>query len=152
MSRNWIESIVGAIVLAVAIWFLAYSYSTGVGSSIASGYTVMAKFTNADGVNVGSEVRVSGIAVGKVTGLALDPDTYLAEVKVSLDSKAKVPSDSSIAVKSESLLGGRYLAIEPGADEAMLADGGEIKFTQSGVSFEDLIGKLIFTNNEEKKK
>ena len=73
-------------------------------------------------------------------------------MKVSLDAKAKVPSDSSIAVKSESLLGGRYLAIEPGADEAMLADGGEIKFTQSGVSFEDLIGKLIFTNNEEKKK
>ena len=152
MSRNWIESIVGAVVLAVAIWFLAYSYSIGVGSAVGSGYNVVAKFTNADGINVGADVRISGITVGKVSSLELDPVTYLAEVTLALGSGTEIPSDSSIAVKSESLLGGRYMAIEPGADEAMLADGGEIKFTQPGVSLEDLIGKLIFTNNSEEPK
>ncbi|MFZ8915139.1 MAG: MlaD family protein, partial [Pseudomonadales bacterium] len=96
-------------------------------------------------------VRISGIIVGKVASLTLDPVTYLAEVTLALDASAKIPTDSSIAVKSESLLGGRYLAIEPGAEEAMLANGGEIKFTQPAVSLEDLIGKLIFTNNKDKK-
>lgn len=150
MSRNWIESIVGAVVLAVAVWFLVYSYQTGAGASVGNGYSVTAKFTSADGVTEGVDVRISGITVGKVAGLQLDPVTYLAEVSLSLDAATKVPTDSSIAVKSESLLGGRYLAIEPGAEEAMLADGGEIKFTQPAVSLEDLIGKLIFTNNQEK--
>jgi phospholipid/cholesterol/gamma-HCH transport system substrate-binding protein len=151
MSRNWIESVVGAIVLVVAVWFLVYSYQTGAGASVGDGQRIVAKFTSADGVNEGAAVRISGIVVGKVASLKLDPVSYLAEVTLSLDASAKIPKDSSIAVKSESLLGGRYLAIEPGADSTMLADGGEIKFTQPAVSLEDMIGKLIFTNNKDKK-
>jgi len=150
ISRNWVESIVGAGVLVVAVWFLAYSYSTGAGNGVSEGYPVIAKFTNADGIAAGADVRVSGIPVGRVAGLHLDPVTYLAEVRLVIGPATKIPTDSSIAVKSESLLGGRYLAIEPGAEERMLEAGGEIKFTQPGISLEDLIGKLIFTNNQDK--
>jgi phospholipid/cholesterol/gamma-HCH transport system substrate-binding protein len=151
MSRNWIESIVGAFVLGVAAWFLAYSYQTGAGASVGDGQRIIAKFTSADGISTGASVRISGIDVGKVADLKLDPSTYLAEVTLALDASAKIPADSSIAVKSESLLGGRYLAIEPGAETTMLANGGEIKYTQPAVSLEDLIGKLIFTNSKDKK-
>ncbi|MCB9930952.1 MAG: outer membrane lipid asymmetry maintenance protein MlaD [Alphaproteobacteria bacterium] len=151
ISRNWVESIVGAAVLVVAVWFLAYSYRAGAGKNVGDGYAVVAKFTNAAGIDSGADVRISGIPVGKVASLALDPGTYLAEVRLLIDPATKIPTDSSIAVKSESLLGGRYLSIEPGADEKMLPAGGEIKFTQPAVSLEDLIGKLIFTNNQEKK-
>ncbi len=151
MSRNWIESIVGALVLGVAVWFLAYSYQTGAGASVGDGQRIIAKFTSADGISTGAAVRISGIDVGKVADLKLDPSTYLAEVTLALDASAKIPADSSIAVKSESLLGGRYLAIEPGAETTMLANGGEIKYTQPAVSLEDLIGKLIFTSSKDKK-
>lgn len=148
ISRNWIESIVGAAVLAVAIWFVAYSYRVGGNNSVGNGYPVVAKFTNADGISTGADVRISGIPVGKVAKLTLDPTTYLAEVQMVLDSATEIPTDSSVAVKSESLLGGRYLAIEPGAEDNMLEPGGEIRFTQPAVSLEDLIGKLIFTNSK----
>jgi phospholipid/cholesterol/gamma-HCH transport system substrate-binding protein len=151
MSRNWIESIVGAIVLVVAVWFLVYSYQTGAGASVGDDQRLIANFTSADGVTEGAPVRVSGIIVGKVASLRLDPVTYLAEVTLALDAGTKIPKDSSISVKSESLLGGRYLAIEPGAEDAMLADGGEIKYTQAAVSLEELIGKMIFSNNKDKK-
>jgi phospholipid/cholesterol/gamma-HCH transport system substrate-binding protein len=149
ISRNWVESIVGAAVLVVAIWFVVYSYRTAGGSGIGQGYPIVAKFTNADGVTAGADVRISGIPVGRVTSIALDRQTYLAEVRMSVDPATEIPSDSSIAVKSESLMGGRFLAIEPGAEDRMLAAGGEIKFTQPAVSLEDLIGKLIFTNNQD---
>lgn len=151
MSRNWVESIVGAVVLAVAGWFLFYSYQVGAGPSSGGGYGLVAKFTSADGVSAGSDVRISGIPVGKVAAIKLDPVTYLAELRLSMNADAKIPMDSSIAIKSESLLGGRFLAIEPGAEEAMMGDGGEIKFTQPAVSLEDLIGQLIFSNNTSAK-
>lgn len=149
ISRNLVESVIGAAVLVVAIWFLAYSYSVGVGTSGSQGYPVVAKFTSAAGVNGGADVRIGGVKVGRVSGMTLDPATYLAEVQMTIDPAIEIPADSSVAVKSESLMGGRYLAIEPGAEEKMLEAGGEIKFTQPSVSLEDMIGKLIFSNNQE---
>lgn len=151
MSRNWIESIVGAAVLAVAIWFLAFSYQAGgKGNSGGNGYQVSAKFTGIAGVAVGAAVRISGIKVGEVTSLSLDQNTYLALVRMRISPDTKIPEDSAVAVKSESLLGGRYLAISPGADEAMLKDGGELQYTQPAVVLEDLIGQAIFSSGKDK--
>lgn len=149
ISRNWVESIVGAAVLVVAIWFLVYSYGVGVGNSVGQGYPIVAKFTSANGVSAGADVRIGGVKVGRVSKMTLDPATYLAEVRMTIDAAMELPTDSSIAIKSESLMGGRYLAIEPGADDNMLEPGGEIKFTQPSVNLEDLIGKMIFTNNQD---
>lgn len=149
ISRNWVESIIGAAVLVVAVWFLAYSYRVGVGNSVSQGYPIVAKFTSANGVSPGADVRIGGVKVGRVSGMTLDPVSYLAEVRMTIDPAMEIPTDSSIAIKSESLMGGRFLAIEPGAEENMLEPGGEIRFTQPSVSLEDLIGKLIFSNNQD---
>jgi phospholipid/cholesterol/gamma-HCH transport system substrate-binding protein len=151
MTRNWVETIVGAVVLAVAAWFLVYSYQTGGSGKGSGGYELLAKFTAIDGVPVGADVRISGIKVGQVTSLQLDPTSYLAEVRMGIASDTQVPADSTVAVKSESLLGGRYLAIAPGADEQMLSDGGEIEYTQPSVMLEDLIGQFIFSNSNQQK-
>lgn len=150
MSRNWIESIVGAAVLAVAIWFLAFSYQAGgQGGNGGNGYELVAKFTGVDGVPVGADVRISGIKVGQVTSLTLDQNTYLAEVRMRIRPETQIPEDSAVAVKSESLLGGRYLAISPGADDAMLQNGGELQYTQPAVVLEDLIGQAIFSGKDQ---
>jgi phospholipid/cholesterol/gamma-HCH transport system substrate-binding protein len=150
MSRNWIESIVGAGVLAVAVWFITFSYQAASGGGAADGYTLVAKFTGVDGVTVGSDIRISGINVGKVESLKLDPVTYLAEVRMTFAPKTQIPTDSTVAVKSESLLGGRYLSVQPGADDLMLAEGEEIQFTQPAMIIEDLVGQLIFSNDDKK--
>jgi len=144
MNRNLVETIVGAVVLAVAVLVMAFAYSTASLRAV-TGYEVTARFDRVDGLQVGSDVRISGIRVGTVTDQALDPETYLAVVRLSLKPELRLPVDSVAEIASESLLGGRYLALVPGADEQMIAPGGEITFTQSPVNLENLIGQLIFS-------
>ena len=62
----------------------------------------------------------------------------------------KLPLDSSAKISSEGLLGSKFLSISPGGDEESIKDGGEILFTQSSVSFEDLLGKFIFGDKNKK--
>ena len=47
--------------------------------------------------------------------------------------------------RSDGLLGGKALTIVPGGDDKMLADGGQIKITQSAASLEQMLGKFIFS-------
>lgn len=144
MSKNAIETIMGGVVLLVAGGFLAFAYQTGDVKPV-SGYTVSAKFGDASGLSTGSEVRIGGIKMGVVSGLDLDSDTYQAVVHMQLKADAKVPEDSSARIVGDGLLGDKYVAIEPGGSDVMLADGGAIDVTQSSVNLETLIGKFMFS-------
>lgn len=146
MKKNIIETIVGAGVIAVAAGFLLYAYNRSeLGADSASGYTVKAKFANATGVNIGSDVRVGGIKIGVVTDMQLDPETYEAVAFLHINEASKLPKDSSAAIVSAGLLSEKFIQITPGGEEAMLKDGGKIDFTQSSVSLEELIGKFVFS-------
>jgi phospholipid/cholesterol/gamma-HCH transport system substrate-binding protein len=144
MSRNVIETVLGAVVLVVAVGFFGWAYGrSSVGDP--GGYTLVAKFDRIDGLPMGADVRVSGIKVGKVLSQDLDPESFRAAVRFSVMADVKLPTDSSAAVVSSGLLGGKYLALMPGADDVLLAPGGEITITQSSVNIEELIGKYIFS-------
>jgi phospholipid/cholesterol/gamma-HCH transport system substrate-binding protein len=144
MKRNVVESVLGAIVLVVAAGFFVWAYARAdVGDP--GGYTLVAKFDRIDGLDPGGPVRISGIRVGQIVSMELDPVSYRALVRLSVANEIELPADSSAQVVSASLLGGKYLAIVPGGDDLMLADGDEIQYTQSSINFEDLIGQLIFS-------
>ena len=145
MGGNLVETLIGAVVLAVATVFLVFAYSTAGVRSTVTGYEVLARFDRIDGLATGSDVRLSGIKIGSVTGQSLDTKTYQAVVRLNVDSAVKLPDDSSAKVATEGLLGGSYLSIEPGGSDAMLKAGGEIKFTQGAISLVDLIGQAIFS-------
>ena len=144
MSRNILETLLGAVVLVVALGFLAFAYSS---SQIQQndGYELIARFDKVDGLERGSDVRISGIKVGAVLDQTLDPETYRAEVRFSLREDVRLPADTSAAVVSNGLLGGKYLALVPGGDIEMLEAGDEVTLTQSAVNLEDLIGHMIFS-------
>lgn len=142
MHRSAIETVIGAVVLIVAGMFLYFTYSSGY--QHADGYQVTAKFNRIDGLALGSEVRLSGIKVGRVIGEKLDPDTYLAIVDISVDRGIKLPVDTTAKITSDSLLGSYYIALEPGADEKLIPDGGQIVATQDPINIGDLIGRYIF--------
>jgi phospholipid/cholesterol/gamma-HCH transport system substrate-binding protein len=148
MSRNLLETLLGAIVLIVAIGFLLFAYNT---SQVKEdgGYELIARFEKVDGLERGSDVRISGIKVGTVLDQTLDPETYRAEVRFSLREDIQLPADTSAAVVSNGLLGGKYLALVPGGDIEMLEPGGEVTLTQSAVNLEDLIGHMIFNQGGE---
>ncbi|MCB1970379.1 MAG: outer membrane lipid asymmetry maintenance protein MlaD [Geminicoccaceae bacterium] len=144
MSRNIVETILGAVVIIVAGGFLTWAYSrSNVGDP--GGYSLVAKFDRIDGLDIGSDVRVSGIKVGKILSQTLDPASYRAVVSFSVESSIELPIDSSAAITSSGLLGGKYLALVPGAEDIMLKDGEEVTLTQNSVNLEDLIGQMIFS-------
>ena len=144
MKGNLFEALIGAVVLAVAVVFLGFAFTNSDVGSV-QGYDVVAKFDRVDGLNVGSDVRLSGIKVGTVVDQTLDTETYLAVVRLSIDPAVQLPLDSSAQIISESLLGGRFMALVPGGDIDMIKPGGEIKFTQGSMILENLIGQLIFS-------
>lgn len=149
MKSNIIESILGAVVLAIGLSVLIFAYSTGKSTTPRAGYSIVAKFDRADGVLVGSDVRMSGIKVGSVTGARLDPISYMAEVTMTIERDVKLPTDTSAEIASEGLLGGKYLALVPGGADDMLKPGDEITHTQSSVNLESLIGQMIFSKSND---
>ena len=152
MKRNVIETVLGAVVLAIAILFLAYSYSSAdIGST--DGYEVQANFSSIGGLGVGDKVVISGVKVGSVSRIALDKENYVAEVFLDVDKSVKLPEDTAAFISSESLLGGLYMQLEPGAAEDMIEVGGLIEYTQAPQNLEQLLGQFIFSlqdSDEEK--
>lgn len=150
MKRNVFETALGAVVLIVAALFLVIALrSADVGAAYqAEGYTLRANFTALGSLGVGSDVRLSGVKVGSVTDVTLDPETYLAQVSLRIREDVALPLDTTAQIASDGLLGGHHLQLEPGGEIEMLQDGEEIAYTQAAVSLEQMIGKLIFSLTE----
>lgn len=143
MQNSAVETLIGAVVIGIAVAFLAFAYSS-TGAGPISGYEVTAKFNRADGVNIGTDVRLSGIKVGTVSRMSLDPMTYNAVLTLALESSVKLPDDSSVRITSDGLLGNQYVTIEPGGSQMHLAAGGEIENTQGSIDLIGLLGKAMF--------
>ncbi|MBT5455807.1 MAG: outer membrane lipid asymmetry maintenance protein MlaD, partial [Rhodospirillaceae bacterium] len=126
MGKNLVETLIGAVVLGVAVIFFVFAYSKG-GLKTVEGYTLIGKFDRVDGLVEGSDVRLSGIKIGTITQQALDPETYLAVLTMSIKPDIKLPRDSSAQVASDGLLGDKYLSLQAGGDDEMLKEGGEIE-------------------------
>ncbi len=141
--RRLAETLTGALVLLAALAFLAWAYAR-VDLTGGDGYRVVALFDRVDGLEVGADVRLSGIRVGEVVAMRLDPVTYRAEVELVIDPEVKLPLDTSAAVLSTGLLGGKYVALSPGADEELLAEGDRIVLTQPAINVEELLARFVF--------
>lgn len=144
MQSNLVETLIGTLVVAVAAVFLFYGYTTS-GMRSAAGYRVNAAFNSVDGLATGADVRLSGIKIGTVVRQSLDPETYQAVVTLDIAPNVKLPDDSSAKITSEGLLGGSYISVTPGGSEDLLAEGGEIMFTQGSVDLMSLIGQAVFS-------
>ena len=150
-GRNLIETFMGGVVLILAAGFVFFAFKLSNISNMEGGYTVSAKFDRADGLASGSDVRVSGIKIGSVTNQAIDPETFLAVISMTIKGDIKLPKDSSAEIVSDGLLGGKYIAIVPGGEQENLKDQDLIQYTQSSVSIEQLIGKFMFSGGDKKK-
>lgn len=148
-SSTMIETLVGAAVIAIAAGFFAYASKTaGVGGGVARGYKVIAEFDNAEGVNVGTDVRLAGVKIGTVTGQSLNTENYMARVEMTLDPSVSLSDDTAAKVTSEGLLGGKFIAMDPGGSETKLADGSVMTLTQGAVDIWSLISQAMFEKNK----
>jgi len=83
-----------------------------------------------------------------VVDWTLDPKTYQAVVRLSVDQRYKLPTDTSAKLVSESLLGGLTMSLEPGGADKDFASGGTITKTQGSVNLLDIIGQAIFSGTK----
>lgn len=143
-GRDRMELLVGLVTAAVLAVLIVLAL-VGRQHPQDRGYQLHAAFGHIDGLSVGSDVRLAGVTVGHVRDMQVDPHTFQANIIFSVSPEIQLPVDSGAVITSDSLLGGKYVALTPGGDTAMLRPDGTISETQGAISLEQLLSKFIFS-------
>jgi len=152
MQTRTIEITVGLFVAAglAALFMLAMKVSNLSVFKEVDGYVVNARFENIGGLKTTAPVTMAGVRIGRVTDISFDNSTYEAVVKLTIGRQFdKIPKDTTASIFTAGLLGEQYVGLEAGGDEKYLADGGEIKITQSALVLEQVIGQFLFSKAAE---
>jgi len=137
-----LEPVVGGIVVLTVLLAIGFSYGDKRVEGEVNGYQVLASFGKVDGLSEGADVQLGGIRVGSVAGQKLS-DNFRATLTLMIDNGVKLPLDTSAAIHTDGVFGGKYVVLEPGGEEEMIAPMGEIDFTQDSVVVEDLLELII---------
>lgn len=148
MSENVTEVIVGGVVLAAALGFVAYAGQVTGFATQGGTYDLRASFRSVQGVSVGTDVRLAGVKVGTITDLDLNPETFFADAVMTVDDRISVPEDSTVLISQDGLLGGSYVEIQPGGALDNIEPGGEFYDTQGSVSLITLLLRAFTSDGE----
>lgn len=152
MKQSKLEIFVGLFVLLGIAALVYLTVKLGAGSMVGGDtYMLEARFTNAGGLNSGSSVLLAGVPVGRVEGVRVDDKDYSAMVTLRVQAGLKLPTDTMASIKTTGLIGDKYVALAPGADDTYLSAGSLITMTESSVDLESLIGKMAFGSVEKGK-
>jgi phospholipid/cholesterol/gamma-HCH transport system substrate-binding protein len=147
MKINILDAFLGFTVLLITGLFLLYVYITLDTKLFKSdGFRLHARFENIDGIVTGSKVKLSGVNIGTVKSISLEPESYYAFITMNFDKKFSFPDDTEASVQLEGLLGGSYISILPGGSDVMLLNDQEILYTQGSTSLLNLMLKFANTN------
>jgi phospholipid/cholesterol/gamma-HCH transport system substrate-binding protein len=143
------DLIVGLFVVAglAAIGYLSIQVG-GLTYKGPGGLRLYAVFDEIGGLKPRAPVAIAGVTVGQVIAIDLDP-SLRARVTLDVDPKLALPVDSSAGIRTSGLLGDQYIALEPGAEDALLATEEEITYTESALSIERLIGRFVHDSGVE---
>ena len=115
-----------------------------------SGYKLYASFENIGGLTPRAKVSMSGVQIGEVKSIRLDPQMLMAEVEMEIFADVDfISTDSSAMILTSGLLGQQYVGIIPGGDMDVLGEGDFIFNTQSALVLEDLVGKFLMNQVSE---
>jgi phospholipid/cholesterol/gamma-HCH transport system substrate-binding protein len=149
MKQSKLELYVGGFVLLGIAAVIYLTIKLGAGSIVGGDtYVIEARFTNAGGLNAGSSVLVAGVPVGRVEEIRVDEVDYSAIATLRVVSGLRLPTDSMASIKTTGLIGDKFVALAPGADDTWLESGARITMTESAVDLESLIGKMAFGSVE----
>jgi phospholipid/cholesterol/gamma-HCH transport system substrate-binding protein len=104
--------------------------------------TLYASFDEIGGLKPRAPVVISGFRVGEVRRIGLDQNDR-ARVEMEVDASLRYPDDTSASIVTSGVLGDRYISLQMGGSDDLLAHGGTIEFTESAVLLERVIGKII---------
>ena len=147
MKINFLDVFLGVLVLLVSGTFIFYIYVT-VDSKLFKNdkFQLHARFDNVDGIVAGSKVKLSGVNIGSVRSISLDPENFYAFITIDFDKEYSFPDDTEASVQLEGLLGGSYISILPGGSDVILLKNQEILYTQGSTSLLNLMLKFANPN------
>jgi len=139
-----LEAFIGfCVILAAGIFgFLLIQANNGFNNDY---YPVKVTFSDISGIKTGAEVKMSGVKIGTVKQVGLNPNDYRAELVLTIQDTIKLPSDSTVKIASDGLLGGASVEVIAGFEETYVKPNDELTNTQSAVSIMDLIAKTVFS-------
>lgn len=146
VTTRKMEIMVGIFVAAgfAALFMLAMRVSNLSALDTDGGYKLYANFENIGGLKLRSAVSMSGVRIGRVTGIDYDEGAFQARVEMTIDSRYDfLPTDTHASIYTAGLLGEQYVALEPGAETETLKDGDRLHFTQSSLVLEEIIGQFM---------
>lgn len=145
MRESVFETLTGLVVVVCAGLFMTYALANGTdGNSGSDRYEVTARFNNVAGISRGSDVRLAGVKIGVVQSIRADYDRAEAVLALAIDSGLELPDDTDAKISTDGLLGGAYIAVEPGGGfDTIAKDGtGEIIYTRGSVDLLTLVGSF----------
>ena len=143
-----LEFAVGAFLLLALASLLVLAFaSTNQKFGFGGGtYELTARFSNLGQLRPQAPVKIGGVVIGQVSGIALVPVTSASIVTLSIDSQFKdLPADTSAGIFTSGVRGENYIGLSPGGDPEVLKPGEEIAFTQPAVDLLQLVGKYMFS-------
>jgi phospholipid/cholesterol/gamma-HCH transport system substrate-binding protein len=150
MRDKGLEFGVGLFVLLGLAAIVYLTVKLGTGSFVAADtYPLEARFANTGGLNKGSTVMLGGVTIGRVEGIRLDAKDYSAIVDMSIMSEVQLPADTMASIRTSGLIGDKFVALSPGAEESVLRPSERITMTESAVELESLISKMAFGSVKE---
>ena len=149
INRSVTEILIGAVVVATAIWFLYYTSTRTNIMTNEDSYNLSADFRSVEGVSIGTDVRLAGVKIGIVKAIILNPETYRVKAIFSVKNAIKIPDDSQALISTEGLLGGTFLELVPGGSFDYLAPESVIMDTQGSVSIITLLMRLGTTSGAD---
>ena len=147
MKVNFLDAFLGFVVLFVTCLFLLYIYIT-IDTKLfrSANFQLHARFDSIDGIVAGSKVKLSGVDIGAVKSISLEPEDFYALITMNFDKQFNFPDDTEASVQLEGLLGGSYISILPGGSDVILLNNQEILYTQGSTSILNLMLKFADTN------
>jgi phospholipid/cholesterol/gamma-HCH transport system substrate-binding protein len=109
-------------------------------------FKLTSTFYNVSGLQVGNNIRFSGINVGTVDNISIINDsTVRVDMMIKKDVKQFIKSDCEVAIGSEGLIGDRLLIITQGSSNASLAEEGQQLASTEPVETDAIMASLQVT-------
>ena len=148
MKKNPIEAILGFAVLAFSVLFLVFAAGQ-VDVRPVDGYKLRASFTKVGGLEMGADIRINGIKVGSVTKIELMPETYMAEVELTIKNEVRLPKDTTASVADSGIMGDKYIRLDVGKNTQKIPPNGRLENTKPYRSLEDNVREFIFLSTKD---
>jgi len=137
MTKKKVNFLIGLITFLVVLNFLFKEKEFDQSNVM----VITASFNRVDGIQIGSDVRISGVKIGHVSQLELKDNKPNLDFLVyeSLD----IPNDSSVSIQTDGLFGSKYVLIEPGGSDEVIKNKEKIIFTEDSILIEEILNQII---------